>query len=60
MPFCAPNMCGKESENAGAACIAGNMSFPILSLAVRPKIDRTWLQLTMLRTNTTVGTQHKG
>ena len=49
MPFFAPNMCGKESEKAGAACIAGNMTFPMLSLAVRPKIERTWLQLIMLR-----------
>ncbi len=47
-PFRAPNMCGNESENAGAAWIAGNMTLPMLSLSVSPKMPRTWLNVTRL------------
>lgn len=49
MPFRSPNMCGKVSEKAGAACTAGKKPLPMLSLSVMPKVDLTWLPFIRLR-----------
>ena len=46
--FSAPNMCGKQSGNAGAACVGGKPIWPMLDSPEKPKMPRAALNVTHL------------
>ena len=43
-----PKRCGKQSGNAGAACVGGKPTCPMLDSPEKPKMPRAWLNVTHL------------